>query len=87
VKTEVSLYQIYAAAGQKKEIKKIISEVETGKLSANDNRGVALIYAALGENDKAFYWLDKSYDMHEEALCSLKIDPKLDTLRSDPRFR
>ena len=86
VKTEVSLFQIYAAAGQKKEVKKIIDQLETGKLSANDNRGMALIYAALGENDKAFHWLEKSYDMHEEALCSLKIDPKMDPLRSDPRF-
>jgi hypothetical protein len=34
----------------------------------------------------AFSWLDKSYTMHEESLCSLKIDPKMDPIRADPRF-
>jgi hypothetical protein len=47
---------------------------------------VALVYTALGEVDLAFEWLDKSYELHEESLCSLKIDPKMDPLRSDPRF-
>ena len=45
---------------------------------------MALVYAALGENDMAFSWLEKSYEKHEESLCSLKIDPKMDPLRSDP---
>ena len=47
---------------------------------------MALVYVALNKKDKAFEWLDKSYDMHEESLCSLKIDPKFDTIRDDPRF-
>jgi adenylate cyclase len=34
----------------------------------------------------AFKWLEKSFEKHEESLCSLKIDPKMDSLRSDPRF-
>lgn len=86
VKTEVALVQIYAAAGLKTEAVNMMSRVEANKLSANDNRGMALIYAALGVNDSAFSWLEKSYEMHEEALCTLKIDPKLDNIRSDPRF-
>jgi tetratricopeptide (TPR) repeat protein len=87
IKTDVALAEIYAAAGRKEEAEKIIKEVERGKdLSGNDHRGMALVYAALSENDKAIAWLEKSYKKHEESLCSLKIDPKMDPLRSDPRF-
>ncbi len=87
VKTRVALAQIYAAAGRKEEAEKIIESVkEDYTLSGNDYRGMALIYAALGERDMAFTWLEKSYEKHEESLCELKVDPKLDPLRSDPRF-
>ncbi len=87
VKTDVALAQIYAAAGRKEDAEKIVKEVEGSKIfTGNDYRGMALIYASLGNNDKAFEWLEKSYLMNEESLCSLKIDPKLDTLRLDTRF-
>nr|MBA2561430.1 tetratricopeptide repeat protein [Chitinophagaceae bacterium] len=87
VKTEVALAEIYAASGRKEDAIKIIEDIQAGKvLGGNDYRGMALVYAALGENDKVFHWLEKSYERHEESLCSLKVDPKVDTLRSDPRF-
>jgi adenylate cyclase len=87
VKTDVALAQIYAAAGRKEDAGKIIADIEADKdLSGNDYRGMALVYAALGENDMAFQWLEKSFEKHEESLCSLKIDPKMDPLRSEPRF-
>ncbi|HLG41097.1 MAG TPA: tetratricopeptide repeat protein, partial [Chitinophagaceae bacterium] len=87
MKTDISLAQIYAAAGRKEEARKIIESFDIEKIrGGNDYRGMALIFAALGEIDKAFEWLDKSIEWHEESLCSLKIDPKLDSLRSDPRF-
>ena len=86
-KTDVALAQIYAAAGRKDDAKKIIEKVETDIiLTGNDYRGVALVYVELGDNDMAFEWLEKSFERHEESLCSLKIDPKMDSLRSDPRF-
>jgi hypothetical protein len=45
------------------------------------------IYAGLGENDKAFDWLNKSYEDRSIALFSdIKLDPVFDPLRSDPRF-
>ncbi len=86
VKTEVALVQIYAAEGLKEETRKLINHIETDNLSGNDYRGMGTIYACLGENDMAFHWLEKSYEMHEESLCSLKVDPKMDPLRFDPRF-
>jgi hypothetical protein len=49
-------------------------------------RGVALVYAALGEIDPAFTWLEKAYERRAESLCNAKTDPKLDRLRGDPRF-
>lgn len=88
VKTDISLAQIYAAAGQKEEALKIIEEVGSEMaLTGNDYRGMALVYAALQKPDEAFEWLEKSYEEHEESLCNLKVDPKLDPLRSDPRFK
>lgn len=87
LKTDIALAHIYADGDRKEEAKAIVENIDmTKKKGGNDYRGVALVYASLGEIDKAFDWLDKSYQMHEESLCSLKIDPKVDPLRSDPRF-
>jgi TolB-like protein/class 3 adenylate cyclase/Flp pilus assembly protein TadD len=86
-KTDIGLAHIYATSGRKEEARKILESVNAEEfLGGNDYRGVALVYTALEEVDKAFEWLEKSYQMHEESLCSIKVDPKLDSLRADPRF-
>ena len=46
----------------------------------------ALTYLQLGEKDRAFEWLEKSYQERGEVLLYLKVDPRFDPLRSDPRF-
>jgi Kae1-associated kinase Bud32 len=46
----------------------------------------ALAYAALGENDMAFQWLEKAYEAREGRMTLIKADPLLNDLRSDPRF-
>lgn len=45
----------------------------------------ALVYAGL-ENDEAFAWLEKAYEDHLWMMAFLKVDPRLDVLRSDPRY-
>jgi TolB-like protein/DNA-binding winged helix-turn-helix (wHTH) protein len=50
------------------------------------------IYAALGEKDRAFYWLDQAYQHPDIVgtdipLLSLIRSPMADPLRSDPRFK
>jgi tetratricopeptide (TPR) repeat protein len=47
---------------------------------------IALIYAGLGEKDKAFSWLGKAYEDRSTSLAYLKVDPVLNSLRADPRF-
>ena len=47
---------------------------------------VATFHAVLGEKDKAFAELNKSYQEHETILGLLKVDPRFDSLRADPRF-
>jgi len=87
IKTDVALAYIYAVSGQEDEARKIIENAGIEKmLSSNDYRGVALVYVVLGESDEAFEWLEKSYQKHEESLCSIGIDPKFDPIRNDPRF-
>ena len=46
----------------------------------------AIVHTALGETDEAFARLEEAYAMRSEALVWLKVDPRLDPLRSDPRF-
>jgi hypothetical protein len=49
--------------------------------------GLAVGHTTLGEKDKAFEALNKSYENREALLQRLKTDPRLDPLRDDPRFR
>lgn len=47
----------------------------------------AVLYTDLGEKDKAFEWLEKSFAEHNAWLPFLKTDPQFASLRSDPRFK
>jgi len=43
-------------------------------------------FSAIGERDSAFYWLEKAHQQRCHYLTEIKINPDLDSLRSDPRF-
>jgi DNA-binding winged helix-turn-helix (wHTH) protein/TolB-like protein/Tfp pilus assembly protein PilF len=76
---------IYAALGRRDEALRMLralSEVKERPIGAYDN---VIIYAALGDNSSAFEWLEKvRLGSFNRAL--LKFDPRIDTIRSDPRF-
>jgi serine/threonine protein kinase/tetratricopeptide (TPR) repeat protein len=48
--------------------------------------GIAKVYAALGDKDQAFAQLEQAYTQRSVFMVSLKVDPELDSLHSDPRF-
>jgi len=60
-----------------------LKEYEEGYKSAYY---VAEIYARLGNKDRAFEWLEKSFATHEQDLVYIKVKPAFDGLSSDPRF-
>lgn len=43
-------------------------------------------YAALGELDSAFAWMDRAYEDRDSFLIWLRVSPLVDPLRRDPRF-
>jgi tetratricopeptide (TPR) repeat protein len=79
----------YAVARRRAEAQKVLNQLnELSKQKYVAPVFVAQIYAGLGEEDKAFEWLEKSYDDRSIGIlfASIKVDPVQDPLRSDPRF-
>jgi len=78
----------YAVSGDRGEAYKVLDklkEISTQRYVAPYN--VAVIYAGLGEKDAAFDWLNRAYNDRSYLLpVYLNTDPRLDSLRSDPRF-
>jgi serine/threonine-protein kinase len=48
---------------------------------------IAEVYAVRGEADKAFEWLQISFDDHDGGTLGLAVDPLLRALRDDPRYK
>jgi hypothetical protein len=49
--------------------------------------GIAILYARLGDNDKALESLEQAYTERHPAMAEIGIEPALDPLRADIRFR
>jgi DNA-binding winged helix-turn-helix (wHTH) protein/Tfp pilus assembly protein PilF len=47
---------------------------------------LAIIYVGLDEKEKALEWLQNAYADRSIWLIGIKVEPMLDSLRSDPRF-
>jgi TolB-like protein/Flp pilus assembly protein TadD len=47
---------------------------------------IATIYAGLNDADRTMEWLEKAYEMRSASLVFLKVNPRYDRVRSDPRF-
>ena len=47
----------------------------------------AVVYAGLGDNDRAFGWLEKAYEERACYLPFIKLNPLFNGLRPDPRYR
>ena len=77
----------YAAANQKSEARAILQQLSAlSKQKYVPPYPVAVIHAALGGKDEALAQLEKAYDERDSWMDYLGLDPRLDGLRSDPRF-
>ncbi|MCH8912571.1 MAG: tetratricopeptide repeat protein, partial [Planctomycetes bacterium] len=81
------LAHAYAVSGRTKQARKMLDEVKAFSERAYVSPYVlALIYMGLGEKDQAFAWLETAYAERAINLVVLKVDPRYDELRGDPRF-
>lgn len=86
-RTVSGLAYAYALAGQKAKAKKLLEDLrQRSKRRYVPAFDIGVIYAALGESDLAFAYLEKAYDDRHPWLIMLRVTPKMDRLRLDPRF-
>ncbi len=83
-----NLGHAYAVAGMLEKAHKVLEELTT-----NLEQGeyitpyhMALMFIGLGNKDQAMHWLERAYTEKDERSVMMKVDPLLDSLRSDPRF-
>jgi DNA-binding winged helix-turn-helix (wHTH) protein/TolB-like protein/Tfp pilus assembly protein PilF len=81
------LGRVYARTGQKEKLQRIMNGL---RAKAGRRTGamyfLAMLYSELGEKDKAFEALRQAYETRDDRMVWIKLDPRLDGLRSDPRF-
>ncbi len=94
VQLETSAYSLmelacaYAVAGQPREARKALSQVEDfRKREFVDDGLVAYVYAELHDADETFRWLELAYEQRSSSLVMLKVEPKFDPVRQDKRFQ
>ena len=82
-----SLGHALAVAGRTDEARKVLEELD----EISKQRYVlpyfrAAVYTGLGDRDQAFQWLARAFEERHPGLVLVNIDPRFDSLRSDPRF-
>ena len=77
----------YARAGKKDTAMKILKELQEYFKQGNSVAfAIANVYLGLGNKEKTFIWLEKSYQDEIGMVLDLKNNPFWDSIRTDPRF-
>ncbi len=82
------LARAYALSGRRSEALRALEQLLTlSKRVQVSKYAIATVYAGLGDKDQAIARLEQAYDEHSFLVAGLKVDPELDSLRTDPRFQ
>jgi TolB-like protein/Tfp pilus assembly protein PilF len=84
---EADIGHLHAVSGSKTEAESVIAwlKKESARRYVNPF-AIALIYVGLGRYDQGFEWLDTAFCERSDMLVYLRVDPRLDSIRPDPRF-
>jgi tetratricopeptide (TPR) repeat protein len=77
----------YARMGNREKTKEVLKDI-LGRLKSAYFSPVwlASVYVALEEYDPAFASLEKAYEVHDFWLAYNKVNPLMESIRSDPRY-
>lgn len=77
---------ILGRSGKTEQAKAILRREETLPLLGQLPFSVAQIYAELGDLDECFRWLEKSFLVHDLPVMGIRLDPRYENIRRDPRY-
>jgi tetratricopeptide (TPR) repeat protein len=81
------LGRVHAAQGRRNDAEKVVAQLkELSKRRYVSGYFLALIYARLGDKDRAFEWLEEAFKAQDLWMKWIKVDPAFDGIRLDPRF-
>jgi len=83
-----NLAHVYAVSGKAGQARKLIDAlVRMAKTQHVSPHQIAFIQVGLGEKSAALALLEMSFEQHVAPLAFLKVDPRWEPLREDPRFQ
>ena len=86
--TLVYLAQVHALSGNRSEAMRVLENLEQlTKKRYVCSYEVATGYVLLRQKERAFRWLDKAVEDRSDCIVMLAVDPRMDSLRPDPRFQ
>jgi Flp pilus assembly protein TadD len=82
-----TLGQAYARAGRTRDAEKLLGELlALSHHSYVPPHAMVHIYLGLGDREKVFEWMEKSYQERSNSLLWIGVGTLFDPVRSDPRF-
>ena len=77
-----------AKSGKQAEARGLLEELLKLSTQRHVSPGnIAQIYNGLGERDETFSWLERGFEQRDPKMVFLKVEPKWNNLRDDPRFQ
>jgi eukaryotic-like serine/threonine-protein kinase len=81
------LAHLEAASGNSAEARRILVELTQARSHRVVSAwGIAALHASLGDVDQAFQWLDTAIEERAAGMILLRVHPRLDPIRTDPRY-
>jgi predicted Zn-dependent protease len=85
---QAALGHAYAMAGRRadaeKTLRTLMDRARTDYISPYD---IATIYAGLGDRSRTLDFLQQAFDGRAASLVYIRVDPRFDSYRSEPRYR
>ncbi len=84
----IGLAHLEAPSGNTREARRILAELTKARITDVVSAwGIAVLHASLGDLDEAFHWLEVALADRESGMILLRVHPRLDPIRNDPRYR
>ena len=88
VRALAALGALAARQGRPDEARAILDQLQTrARARYVSPVDFVALHLSLGEIDEAFAWLDRAYEERRGWMAYLNVEPALDGMRDDPRFR